>query len=151
MMLWYLGPRKSSSPSPTQVMQAICSKFNFGSCDKPLYTCSVRPALQRSFLWWVFRWSAKCLVKTRHARVSDKGGAASVLSQTCARCLERRASTVLLLSSAYVFTATARARIFKACACTLTHSCVSSMPLMLPVKSSLVMHSCCCLHELPCT
>lgn len=42
-MLWYLGPRKAASPSPTQVMQAICQKFSFGGCDKPLYTCNVRP------------------------------------------------------------------------------------------------------------
>lgn len=43
MMLWYLGPRKTANPSPTQVMQAMCNKFNFGGCDKPLYTCNVRP------------------------------------------------------------------------------------------------------------
>ena len=43
MMLWYLGPRKAANPGPTQVMQAICNKFNFGGCDKPLYTCNVRP------------------------------------------------------------------------------------------------------------
>ena len=43
MMLWYLGPRKTANPSPTQVMQAMCNKFSFGGCDKPLYTCNVRP------------------------------------------------------------------------------------------------------------
>jgi len=38
-MLWYLGPRKSGSPSPTQVMQAFCNKFSFGGCGLPLFTC----------------------------------------------------------------------------------------------------------------
>ncbi len=49
-MLWYLGPRKTSSPSPTQVMQAFCTKFSFGGCNQPLYTCDVRgpaPCLPR--------------------------------------------------------------------------------------------------------
>ena len=41
-MLWYLGPRKQSSPSPTQVMQAFCAKFGLPGCNLPLFTCTVR-------------------------------------------------------------------------------------------------------------